>query len=377
MKAQVLIVDDVPTNLQLLVGFLSDLGLATSVAEDGEDALEQAGRATPDLVLLDVMMPGLDGFETCRRLKAQPATRDVPVIFMTARSAIDDKVSGFEAGAVDYITKPFEKEEVIARVNAHLTIRQQRRELERMLAERERFMRIAAHDLRNPLTVLLGWIELGRDTVADPAATLDVFATLSGAVGRLNEIIDDFLDLRVLRAEGKDKARVFDLAGIIEQVLLQQRLYARDKGIQLSPELPAQRPIARGNSAHTHQVLTNYITNALKYSPAQTATRIVVRRRLDFWRVEVCDQGPGIAPGERQRLFGEFARTSNRPTGGETSTGLGLAIVKSLAEGQGGSVGAEFPETGGSLFWLELPASEEPLPEPRAPAEHPAPKGTA
>jgi signal transduction histidine kinase len=121
---------------------------------------------------------------------------------------------------------------------------------------------------------------------------------------------------------------------------------------------PPNGPLrAVGNLSHTHQILTNYVSNALKYSPPRTQTRISVRRRDGYWRVEVQDQGPGIAPAERKDLFVEFARTSNRPTGGEASTGLGLSIVKALAEAQQARVGAEFPEGGGSIFWLEVKES--------------------
>ena len=137
MKETILIVDDTPTNLQVLVKVLSDRGYQTRVAEDGHAALEQIAEGLPDLILLDVMMPNLDGFETCRRLKQSARTRDVPVIFMTARSEISDRLAGFEAGAVDYITKPFQKEELLARVNTHLTLLLQKRALESLTSAKK------------------------------------------------------------------------------------------------------------------------------------------------------------------------------------------------------------------------------------------------
>ncbi len=146
-KDAVLIVDDTPTNLEVLVEYLTGAGFDVFVATDGESALEQVGHALPDLILLDVMMPGIDGFETCRRLKGDEATRDVPVIFMTALSETVDKVKGFEVGAVDYVTKPIQHEEVLARVNTHLTIRSLQRRLEAQNAHLERELQMA-HDMQ-------------------------------------------------------------------------------------------------------------------------------------------------------------------------------------------------------------------------------------
>lgn len=148
--ATVLIVDDTPANLSVLLQCLGDAGYHVLIAEDGEEALELMARRAPDLVLLDVMMPGIDGFETCRQLKQNPATADVPVIFMTALADTPEKLAGFAAGAVDYITKPIQHDEALARVATHLTLRRLQGQLADELALKQRFMRIASHDLRNP-----------------------------------------------------------------------------------------------------------------------------------------------------------------------------------------------------------------------------------
>src|ERR671933_1602593 len=129
-KGVIVIVDDKPTNLGILFDFLTDSGFRVLVAQDGESAIQKVEYARPDLILLDVMMPGIDGFETCRRLKANPSTQDIPVIFMTALSDTVDKVKGFSLGAVDYVTKPMQQEEVRARVTTHVTIRNLQKKLE-------------------------------------------------------------------------------------------------------------------------------------------------------------------------------------------------------------------------------------------------------
>ncbi len=354
MKDTILIVDDTPTNLQLLVKVLSDCGYRTLVAEDGAAALEQSAEELPDLILMDVMMPNMDGFEACRRFKQSVRTRDIPVIFMTARSEISDRLTGFEAGAVDYVIKPFQKEEVLARISTHLTLLKQKRALGDLAEQRSRFMRVAAHDLRNPLTVIAAWSELGVARAPNQQVA-EIFEKIDRAGRQMKVIIEDFLALQMAQGDvGREKG-VFDLRAVLQQAIEQQGFSASAKEIQIEQRLP-ERPLpALGNLAHTHQIFTNYLSNAIKFSPRCTTILISILPTLSAWRIEVQDQGPGVARDERSKLFVEFARISNKPTAGESSTRLGLAIVKNLAEAQGGRAGADFPDSGGSIFWLEIP----------------------
>ena len=159
----ILVVDDQPDNLDVLLGYLHEFDLRILVAQSGQEALNITQRFLPDVILLDVMMPpGINGFETCRRLKAQAATHDIPVIFMTALVDLQDKIEGFAAGGVDYITKPLQHEEVFARVQTHLTIRKQQRQLQDLNAAKDKFFSIIAHDLRGPLHSLLELSVLSR-----------------------------------------------------------------------------------------------------------------------------------------------------------------------------------------------------------------------
>jgi two-component system, sensor histidine kinase and response regulator len=364
MNETVLVVDDKPTNLQVLVGFLAAGGYSVRVAQDGATALEQVQGGPPDLILLDVTMPEMDGFEVCRRLKQDQETKDIPVVFITARSEIADKLKGFQAGGVDYITKPIQKEEVIARVNTHLALRRQKRQLETLLEQRQRFMRIAAHDLRNLLAVVLGFSDLALNC-QEKQSQHQALLRVRGASQRMKALIDDFL---ALQRPTDSLLETFDLRPILEQVCEQASLAAAAKQIALGLETPPGPLSAFGSPGHTHQVLSNYTSNALKYSPAGTRTRISALSEDGAWRIEVHDQGPGIPADERPKLFVEFPKISNRPTGGEDSTGLGLFIVKTLAEAQGGSVGARFPGDGGSVFWLEVPRPPVPAPSAHLPS---------
>jgi two-component system sensor histidine kinase/response regulator len=354
MSSTILIVDDTPANLSVLVDTLSETGYKLMVAEDGEDAIAQTSRVQPDLVLLDVMMPGVDGFETCRRLKAQPATADIPVIFMTALTDTAEKVRAFSAGAVDYITKPIQHEEALARISTHLTIRRLRHELQQQLALKERFMRIAGHDLRNPLCLILMSGELARRKGATPAVT-EYLESINSSAQQMRRIIDTFLNIRKPGDVQRGPMDRSDLNLIAAAVAAQNEPAVERKNLVLSLELADNLPLAKAEAGCIYQALSNYVSNAIKFHPP--GGKIVVRtRKSDLkLRAEVQDGGPGIVPNERGRLFSEYSRLSNPPTGGEDSTGLGLSIVKQLVEAERGTVGADFPTEGGSIFWFEVP----------------------
>ncbi len=236
-------------------------------------------------------------------------------------------------------------------------VRQRTHELTRMLEQRQRFMRIAAHDLRNLLTVISGYAAVGLNGERRDLQH-NVLDKILLASRQMQVMVDEFLALHLLERQGTGQAEVFELKPLVLQVVDQSVFTARAKNIAIGQELPSGCPKVRANLTHTHQIITNYLSNALKYSPPGTRVIVNVRPVNGSWRVEVQDQGPGVPLALRPQLFVEFAKVGNRPTGGETSTGLGLFIVKTLAEAQGSKVGAEFPPGGGSVFWLEAPAHE-------------------
>ena len=358
MPETILIVDDTPANLGVLVETLGDAGYQLMVAEDGEEALAQTEQTEPDLILLDVMMPGIDGFETCRRLKARAKTRDVPVLFMTALSETADKVRAFAAGGVDYITKPIEHEEAMARVQTHLALRRLRRELQEQLAMKERFMRIAGHDLRNPLCLILMAGDLARRQVAagDSAAVTKYIGNIAESATHMRRIIDTFLEIRAPSPTHTAVDGRVDLNLLADAVVRQHAPAAERKRIKLAAELATTLPLARCDAGLAYQAFTNFTSNALKFTPPGGRVRIATRVEHTQVRVEVHDTGPGVPSAERAQLFCEHVRLSPRPTAGEESNGVGLAIVKHLIESQAGAVGAEFPAHGGSVFWFALPA---------------------
>jgi CheY-like chemotaxis protein len=359
MPETILIVDDTPANLGVLVETLGEAGYQLMVAEDGEEALAQTTQTLPDLILLDVMMPGLDGFETCRRLKDQPATREVPVLFMTALNETADKVKAFGAGAVDYLTKPIEHEEALARVRTHLTLRRLRRELEQQLTLKERFMRIAGHDLRNPLCLILMAVDIAKRQAGTGGPVLALqLNSIGESAQHMRRIIDTFLEIRspLGGSGGSGVAGRVDLNLLADAVVRQHSPAADRKEITVQSNLAAALPLARCDAGLAYQAMANFASNAIKFTPRGGRVAVATLQAGPRLRVEVRDSGPGVPVAERPQLFVEHARLSPRPTGGEESNGLGLAIVKHLVESQAGTVGAEFPADGGSIFWCEFPA---------------------
>jgi two-component system sensor histidine kinase/response regulator len=350
MPDTILIVDDTPANLSVLLQCLSEAGHRVLVAEDGEEALALLSDLTPDLILLDVMMPGIDGFETCRRLRTNVSLQDLPVIFMTALSDTREKLSGFAAGAVDYITKPIQHEEALARIATHLKIRRLQRELAGELALKKRFMRIAAHDLRNPLYLIMMAGAVAGRAGADAAALRSAIQDIDSAARQMRSVIDTFLNLRA-----GDRTTRLHLPTLVEAVVKQQSVAAEAKNQELTFESPADFPSARGDATEVFQIVTNILSNAIKFTPLHGRITVALKIVENALRIEISDSGPGVPVGERARLFTEHPGLSPRPTAGEESHGVGLLIVKQLAESNHGRVGADFPLSGGgSTFWCEL-----------------------
>jgi len=215
-KDTILIVDDNPTNLGVLFDYLRGSGFKVLIAEDGDGALQRATYANPDIILLDVLMPGIDGFETCRLLKENEETCDIPVIFMTALSETVDKVRGFELGAVDYVTKPLQHEEVLARIQTHLTIRKQNKEL-------DAFAHTVAHDLQNPLGMIISYTHILLEDLPkmDKVEALDLLHRVGKAGQKMNNIIQSLLLLSGVRKE-EVQLIPLDMADVVTQA--QQRL---------------------------------------------------------------------------------------------------------------------------------------------------------
>lgn len=360
----ILIVDDNPSNLGLLFDLLDEKGFTVLTAKNGESALKRAESAHPDIILLDILMPpGIDGFETCRRLKARKQTRDIPVIFMTALSETVDKVKGFGLGAVDYIAKPFQPEEVLVRVDTHLTIQRLQNDLREALAHekelnelKSRFLSMASHEFRTPLTsVLLASNLLSRygDRMSAEKRVREC-EIIENSVEHLNGMLDDVL--MISKGEAGKIEFLPQPTGISALCWnLAERFKAMCADTQTFTFTPPDDAIeAVVDPKLLEHILSNLLSNAIKYSPDGGTITFEFLRDGEQLIFRVSDEGIGIPEADQQRLFETFHRGEN--VGTIKGTGLGLSIVKQFVEMHDGTISAESAENAGTRFQVAIPA---------------------
>jgi signal transduction histidine kinase len=362
---RILIVDDERLNLKILASILQPEHYEVIEADSGEKALEEYARTPPDLVLLDVVLPGIDGFETCRALRARYGETAAPVIFITAKNESEDVVEGLAAGGVDYLSKPFRPKEALARIRNHLYIRRllaEQRDLVEQLSQansaKNRFLGMAAHDLRNPLASIRGLAEFLCEGVGGPLTPdqRDLVDTIHTASQDMLVMVNELLDVATIEAgELKPSLEPCDLTEIVAKAVYLANIDAARKHTRI--ELAAGRLLERSllDPRKMRQVIDNLLSNAVKYSPPGSVVSVEIATEGATCSVSVRDQGPGIPENERDRLFQDFGRTSVRPTGGEKSTGLGLAICRKIVEAHRGTITAANLPDRGCIFRVTLP----------------------
>ena len=368
-KPLILIVDDILKNLQVLGTTLMEEGYEISMAQNGFQALKLAEKINPDLILLDVLMPDMTGFETCAKLKENPNLKSIPVIFLTAKTETEDIVTGFKTGGVDYITKPFKKEELLMRIKTHLDLRffalaiQDKNEnLARLNKEKNEFLGIAAHDLKNPLSAIKGLAELIEKFNADlsPEEIVDSAQQIRVSSEFMFQIIIDLLDINAIE-EGRFVLNMSDFEPdiIVNMVVNKFAPSAEKKDIKLNTSCNCPGININADAGKVQQVLDNLISNAIKFSPF--GLNIWVSSELilsdGMVRITVKDEGPGISEEDKTKLFKKFSKLTARPTNEENSTGLGLSIVKRLVEEMKGRIYCESELGHGAAFVVEFPSS--------------------
>jgi two-component system, sensor histidine kinase and response regulator len=373
IKGNILVIDDTPDNLRLLSAVLLKEGYEVRGALTPSAAFMSIEALVPDLILLDIRMPEMDGYQVCKILKQDDRYSHIPIIFFSACNSIMDKVKAFEVGGVDYITKPFQAMEVLSRINVHLSLRRSQQTLEIFnqkiieLLEKERessrlrseFFSMISHDFRTPLSTIQGFASLFKDSIGDLSETQQLYFLdkIERGVDTILEMLDQFfLTNKVDQGKLHPEFLEFDLnlfcASVIEDFQV-----TSSHSHQLKFSCKKNNCSILSDPKILRTVLDNLMSNAIKYSPMGGEVCLSLETLDDRIYLVIQDQGIGISPENQKHLFESFYRADN--TGNIKGTGLGLAIVKKSVEALGGTIQVSSQLGKGTTFILSLPRSPQ------------------
>ena len=364
---KVLIVDDVVSNVLLLKILLTNEKFQVCTASNGKDCIEISRKEHPDLILLDVMMPDLNGFDTAVILKKGEDTKDIPIIFLTALNTPQDLVHGFQVGASDFLTKPFNKEELVMRVTQQISlvaakriIEQQNQELRATLYNRDKMYSVIAHDLRSPMASIRMVLNLVVASASPETVGEEVYNLLDQA-NRESEEVHDLLD-NLLKWTKSQTGRLnvvkqeLELNDIIPGVVEIFDTIAATKHIKLELKSESDSLKVEADNDMLKTVVRNFLSNAIKFSPADSTIEIAMTKENEFAKVSVRDHGVGIASDRLGSIFHKGETTYG--TGGEEGSGLGLQLCQDFARKNGGDCTVESVEGQGSTFSVLIPLKQ-------------------
>ena len=365
---KILIVDDVMSNVLLLKILLTNEKFQVCTANCGNACIEQARKEHPDLILLDVMMPDISGFDTAVIMKKDPELKEIPIIFLTALNTPADLVKGFQVGANDFLTKPFNKEELVMRVMQQISlvaakriIEKQNAELRATLSNRDKMYSVIAHDLRSPMASIRMVLNLVVQSSTPETVGPELYTLLDQA-NKESEEVHDLLD-NLLKWTKSQTGRLnvvtqdLDLNDIIPGVVDIFEMIAQTKKITLDLQRPGTPIVVRADNDMLKTVVRNFMSNAVKFSPEGSTIEILMAKEGDFAKVSVRDHGVGIAADRIGSIFHKGETTYG--TGGEEGSGLGLQLCQDFARKNGGDCTVESVEGQGSTFSVLIPLKKD------------------
>ncbi|MEX0722789.1 MAG: hybrid sensor histidine kinase/response regulator [Gracilimonas sp.] len=371
----ILIVDDTPANLRLLSHVLNKNGYKHIEASNGKEAVELAKKHEPDLILLDIMMPEMDGFEVIKKVKSDKLIQDTPIIFLSSLTDTDDKIEGFKSGGVDYITKPFQKEETLARINTHLKIRFLQKQLNdrinvlrhreiqlsRLNQKKDDLVRMVSHDIKNPLTGIIGLVKLMRESDKISAEEQkQMLKVVENSGSNLLNMVSEVLDRESKKAEPETleyaKTNISDL---LERVISVNKAKSLVKEISLTAKVEPEKLEAIIDQNKIEIAINNLVSNALKFTPTKGKITVIASQQEENLVFEIRDTGIGIPKKLQEDLFKDPAKVSRTGTGGESGTGLGLDIVQLYVELHDGEIWVESELDKGTQFYIKIPQKKE------------------
>lgn len=371
-NTSILIVDDTEPNVRLLAHVVKKEGYEAMAAFSGQDALSLLEKRKPDIILLDIMMPEMNGFEVCQKLKEHEDYKDIPVIFLSALSETDSKVQGFNVGGVDYITKPFQREEVLARIDLHVKLRKLQEELsnkvtqlkqreetlQKLNEEKDELMRIVGHDFRNPVTGIMGLASFLQQNVQSITSEQqeDMLGIIKGSGQKLLELVNGLLNKDEEARISELSLKKLDLKYLVEDMVDLHRPTAINKNIVIETEIDKLQP-KTVDKHKVEQILSNLVSNALKFSMEGGTVSIKLREvpgKKDAFELVVEDSGMGIPDDELEKLWNTDEKTIRFGTSGEQGSGMGLDLVNNFTRLHGGRVEVDSKEGVGTTFTVRL-----------------------
>ncbi|MEM1336755.1 MAG: hybrid sensor histidine kinase/response regulator [Bacteroidota bacterium] len=367
-KPYVLAIDDEQLNLELLQFILDRNDCIFRGTSNDEYFFELLEQRLPDLILLDVIMPRIEGFELCEKIKENPLYRDVPVIFLTGKVNVKDKIKGFEVGGVDYVTKPFNEQELVARIQTHVELRRARNQIEQQAehlrqsnALKDRMFSIIGHDLRSPLSAAKLKMDFIMRGIVDPTSPDFKDKTVYELLKTMDEALNLLQNLLGWAKAESDQIQIIpenlDLHEIVEQTFRLLKLGSEHKKITLSNHVPkATHVFADLNTTKT--VLRNLLSNAIKFTPYEGEIQVNLKMQKNSTIVEVKDNGQGIPPEDIPKILNPSEHFTKLGTDKEPGTGLGLVLCQSFIHKNGGTLKIKSTVGEGSTFYFDLPVGK-------------------
>ncbi len=364
-KPYILAVDDEQLNLELLRFILERNNFEYKGISDDDYLFELLEERLPDLILLDVIMPRIEGFELCEKVKSFAKYKDIPVIFLTGKVNIKDKVKGFEVGGVDYVTKPFNEQELIARIETHIELRRARNQIEQQAenlkqsnALKDRMFSIIGHDLRSPLSAAKLKMDFIMRGIIDPKSDEFVDGTVFELLKTMDEALNLLQNLLGWAKSESDQIQVIpenlDLKDIVEQTFRLLKLGSEHKKIELVNSIP-DATFVHADLNTTKTVLRNLLSNAIKFTPVEGRIKVQGILKDDRIIVEVKDNGQGIPKEDISKILNPNEHFSKLGTEKEPGTGLGLVLCQNFVNKNGGQLKIRSTVGKGSTFYFDLP----------------------
>ena len=361
--AKVIVVDDDEKSCKILSTYLRKDGYEVETANDGESALQLIDKKMPDAVLLDVLMPGINGIEVCRKIKENEKTAHLPVLLITGLTDREDRLAGIEAGASDYLNKPLDRQEVLLRVRNAVKMKSLRDDIQRgydnlkeLEEMRDGLVHMIVHDMRVPMTVVDGSLQFLLKRAAFGSDTPDhrMLSNALRSTRSMIDIINSLLDVSKLQSGTLPIHRTtFDVVSSVYEAI--EMLHRPSRDAPIIVEAPDGPVLINCDPSIVSRVIHNLLVNALRYTPQAKKIRVTFEDVDEMVKISVIDQGQGIPPEHQKRIFEKFGQIMTRRNDKMRSTGLGLTFCKLAIEAHNGEIGVESKVGTGSTFWFTVP----------------------